>query len=222
MTTTNETRPIYGISNDFDTLDIGMKESILTELMKKFIADERKIPARLLEDLKKVRKQNKKRLGYTLHKDCKNTRKVLKVYYKQYKHLDKYYPKDLDVLSVGSLQRGARAVNIEKKYETLIRTKCDSHIWTYYDKEDRLCWIKEELFKRVRNNYSESDKKQIKKIEFSIGDVEWYGISLEGEDDDATKLNYGISSLANEMIWGFTAVFDNMKSRDDYYDWIMK
>ena len=222
MTTTNETRPIYGISNDFDTLDIGMKESILTELMKKFIADERKIPTRLLEDLKKVRKQNKKREGYTLHKDCKNTRKVLKVYYKQYKHLDKYYPKNLDVLNVGSLQRGKRAVNIEKKYETLIRTKCDSHIWTYYDKEDRLCWIKEELFKRVRKNYSESDKKQIKKIDLSIGDVEWYGISLEGEDDDATKLNYGISSLAIKMVYGFTAVFDDVKSRDDYYDWVRK
>jgi len=204
MTTTNETRPVYAITNDFDMLDIGMKESILVETMKKFIGDKRKIPTRLLEDLKKVRNQNKKRAGYTLHMDCKNTRKGLKVYYKQYKHLDKYYPKDLDsITQVGSLQRGVRAVDIEKKYERLIRTKCDSHIWTYYDKEDRLCWIKADLFRRVRDGYSESEKQHIEKIDFKI-------------------FNYGISALANEMIWGFTAVFDNVKSRDDYYDWTMK
>ena len=223
MTTTNETRPVYAITNDFDMLDIGMKESILVETMKKFIGDKRKIPTRLLEDLKKVRNQNKKRVGYTLHMDCKNTRKGLKVYYKQYKHLDKYYPKDLDsITQVGSLQRGVRAVDIEKKYERLIRTKCDSHIWTYYDKEDRLCWIKADLFKRVRDGYSESEKQHIEKIDFKIGEVEWYGIRLEGGDADASKFNYGISALANEMIWGFTAVFDNVKSRDDYYDWTMK
>ncbi len=177
-----------------------------------------------MADLKKVKKQNKKRLGYTLHMDAKNTRKGIKMYYKQYKHLDKYYPKNLDnITPVGSLQRGERAVDIEKKYERLIRTKCDSHIWTYYDKDDRLCWIKPELFKRVRDGYSDSDKEnQIEKIDFSIGDVKWFGIRLEGADEDMTRLNYGLTALSDDMIWGFTAVFDNVKSRDDYYDWVMK
>jgi len=220
MTTTNESRPIYGISNDFDTLDIGMKESILTELMKMFIADERKIPARLLEDLKKVKKQNKKRLGYILHKDAKNTRKGMKVFYKQYKHLDKYYPKNIEVLKVGSLQRGERAVDIEKKYERLIRLKGDSHIWTYFDNKDEICWIKTDVFKRVRENYSRWEKdNHIKKLDFKIGDVDWFGINLS---DGAELLNYGISSLANEMVYGYTVVFDNVKSRDDYYDWVRK
>jgi hypothetical protein len=221
MTTKSETRPIQSITNDFDALDIGMKQSILMELMKMFIADKRKIPARLLADLKEVKKQNKKGEGYTLHTDCKNTRKGLKVYYKQYKHLDKYYPKNLDnITPVGSLQRGIRAVDIEKKYERLIRTKCDSHIWTYCDKEDRISWIKPELFQMVRKGYSKSEIEKTKKIDFTIGDVKWFGIILE--DGEGINLNYGISALANEMIWGFTAVFDNVKSRDDYYDWTMK
>ena len=52
--------------------------------------------------------------------------------------------------------------------------------------------------------------------------MKWFGIKLEGEDDDDITLNYGLTALASEMIWGFTAVFDNVKSRDDYYDWVMK
>jgi len=221
MTTTNEPRKIYGISNDFDTLDIEMKESILTELMKKFIGNKRKIPARLLGDLKEVKKQNKKGLGYDLHMDCKNTRTAIKVYYKQYKHLDKYYPHNLDnTTSVGSIQRGIRADDIEKKYERLIRTKCESHIWVYYDKTDKLCWVKPLLFKRVREQYSRLEKdNHIKKLDFKIGDVEWFAINLS---DGAELLNYGLTALTNEMIYGFTAVFDDVRSRDDYYEWVRK
>ena len=223
MTTTNETRQVYGISNDFDTLDIGMKQSTLTEVMKMFIADKRKIPARLLEDLKKVKKQNKKRMGYTLHKDCKNTRKALKVYYKQYKHLDKYYPKNLDnITPVASLQRGERAVDIEKKYERLIRLKCDSHIFMYNDDTDNLMWVKDELFRMIKNSYDKSYReKHIEKIDFSIGDVKWYGIKIE-EDDDMTRLNYGLTALSDDMIWGLTAVLDSEKGRDAMYDWVRK
>ncbi len=222
MTTTNEARPIQTISNDFYSLDIGMKQSILTELMKMFIADERKIPLRLMADLKKVKKQNKKRMGYTLHTDVKNTRKCMKMYYKQYKHLDKYYPKNIDVLWVGSLQRGQRAVDIEKKYEKLIRIKTSSHIWTYTDAKDDLFWINPEVFKRVRKNYSRLEKdNDIKKLDFKIGDVDWYAINISDSDSDEL-LNYGISSLANEMVYGFTVVFDDVKSRDDYYDWVRK
>jgi len=222
MTTTNEARPIQMISNDFYSLDIGMKQSILTELMKMFIADERKIPLRLMADLKKVKKQNKKRMGYTLHTDEKNTRKCMKMYYKQYKHLDKYYPKNIDVLWVGSLQRGQRAVDIEKKYEKLIRIKTSSHIWNYTDNKDDLFWINPEVFKRVRKNYSRLEKdNDIKKLDFKIGDVDWYAINISDSDSDEL-LNYGISSLANEMVYGFTMVFDDVKSRDDYYDWVRK
>ena len=220
--TTNETRPIQSLSNDYDALDIGMKQSILEELMKMFIADKRKIPTRLLTDLKEVRKQNKRGEGYTLHKDCKNTRKGLKMYYKQYKHLDKYYPKNLDsVMNVGSLQRGQRAVDIEKKYERLIRLKVDSHIWVYYDKDDRLSWMSPKLFKMMKESIKSGKcrREECEKVDMTIGDVEWYGIILEKGNE---ILNYGLSSLANKMIYGFTAVFDNKKSRDDYYDWMMK
>lgn len=220
--TTNETRPIQSLSNDYDALDIGMKQSILEELMKMFIADKRKIPTRLLTDLKEVRKQNKRGEGYTLHKDCKNTRKGLKMYYKQYKHLDKYYPKNLDsVMNVGSLQRGQRAVDIEKKYERLIRLKVDSHIWVYYDKDDRLSWMSPKLFKMMKESIKSGKcrREECEKVDMTIGDVEWYGIILEKGNE---ILNYGLSSLANKMIYGFTAVFDNKKSRDDYFDWMMK
>lgn len=220
--TTNETRPIQSLSNDYDVLDIGMKQSILEELMKMFIADKRKIPTRLLTDLKEVRKQNKRGEGYTLHKDCKNTRKGLKMYYKQYKHLDKYYPKNLDsVMNVGSLQRGQRAVDIEKKYERLIRLKVDSHIWVYYDKDDRLSWMSPKLFKMMKESIKSGKcrREECEKVDMTIGDVEWYGIILEKGNE---ILNYGLSSLANKMIYGFTAVFDNKKSRDDYFDWMMK
>lgn len=221
MTTTMENRPVYSISNDYYALNIGMKHATLTELMKTFISKKKKIPARLLMDLKEVKKQNKKRETYTLHTDCKNTQEALKMYYKQYKHLDKYYPKNLEkILAVGSLQRGERAVDIEKKYENLIRQKVDSHIWVYEDKNDRLCWIKPDLFRNVKKGYSKSEIEKTKKIDFTIGDVKWFGIILE--DGDGINLNYGLTALANEMIWGFTAVFDDTRSRDDYYDWIRR
>ena len=219
--TTNETRPIQSLSNDYDALNIGMKQSILEEMMKRFIADKRKIPAQLLTDLKKVRKENIRGEGYTLHTDCKNTQRAMKVYYKQYKHLDKYYPKKLDgVMNVGSLQRGQRAVDIEKKYERLIRFKCDSHIWVYYDKDDRLSWISPELFKQVKKGYNKKQIENTEKIDFTIGDIKWYGIILEMGDD--VLLNYGITSISTTMCYGFTAVFDNIKSRDDYFEWIRK
>jgi len=218
---TNETRPIQSISNDFYKLDIGMKQSILEELMKMFIADKRKIPTRLLTDLKEVRKDNKRGEGYTLHTDCKNTRKALKIYYKQYKHLDKYYPKNLDsVMSVGSLQRGQRAVDIEKKYERLIRFKYDSHIWLYNDESDTVSWIKPVFLKLMKQCNKQENIKPLSKTNFKIGDVEWYGLIIEKGDN--VRINYGLTSLANEMIYGTTAVFDNKKSRDDYFDWMMK
>jgi hypothetical protein len=221
---TNETRPVYTISNDYYALDIGMKQSILEELMKMFIADKRKIPAQLLSNLKDVRKENKRGEGYTLHTDCKNSRKCLKVFYKQYKHLDKYYPKKLDrVMSVGSLQRGQRAVDIEKKYEMLIRYKGDSHIWTYDDEDDILSWVSPSMFKTVKEaiKCGKYDKEQMEKVDMTIGDVKWYGI-ITGIGQDRLMLNYGLSSLANKMIYGFTVVFDAKQSRDDYYDWLMK
>jgi hypothetical protein len=221
MTTKSETRPIYEISNDYYALDIGMKHATLMEMMKMFLSKKKKIPTRLLTDLKEVKKQNKKRETYTLHTDCKNTQHALKMYYKQYKHLDKYYPKNLDKITpVGSLQRGERAVDIEKKYENLIRQKVDSHIWVYHDEGDRLSWIKPELFRKVKKGYSKSEIERTKKIDFSIGDVKWYGIILE--DGEGITLNYGLTALANKMIWGFTAVFDDTRSRDDYYDWIRR
>lgn len=220
MTTTMESKPIQAVSNDFYSLNIGMKQSILTQVMKKFIEEGKKVPSILLSDLKKVKKQNKKGEGYILHMECKNTQRGVKVYYKQYKHLDKYYPKQIDVMRVGSLQRGERAVDIEKKYEKLIRLKTDSHIWTYGDKEDSLIWIKADIFKTVKKNYSRWEKdNHIKKLDLKIGDVDWYAIELTNE---SPILNYGISSLTNEMVYGFTAMFDNKKSRDDYYDYIMK
>ena len=151
--------------------------------------------------------------------DAKNTQEFIKIYYKQYKHLEKYYPKQMEVMMLGSLQRGQRAVDIEKKYERLIRFKQDSHIWVYDDDTDSLSWCNPELFRIVKKGKTKSEIESTKKLDFEIGDVKWYGIILEG---DGALTNYGISSLANKMVEGFTTVFDDKRSRDDYFDWLRK
>jgi len=222
MMNSKETRPQYEVTNDFHKLDIGLKESLLMELMKKFIKDNRKIPKRLLSDLKQVKKENVKREGYTLHTDAKNTQTFLKIYYKQYKHLDKYYPEDIVPLRICSLQKGERALHIEKQFEHLIRTKGESHTWIYEACEDRLIWTNRHLLKYIKNEMTEEKKKCIEKVDFMIGDIKWYGLCMDNQKEGEMLLNHGITCLAREMIYGFVIVFDNVKSRNDFYDWFLK
>ena len=216
-------RPIQQVTNELHELDVGMRQSILVEVMKMFIENKKKIPTRLLTDLKQAKKDNKKGDGYVIHMDCKNSRMGVKTYYKQYKHLQKYYPEDLGLFGgFASIQRGPRAVAIEKKYEQLIRRKCDSHLWVYDDDTDNLCWINVLVFKSIRDSYKKNNVNYTRKIDLDIGDITWHGLGVEDTDDDGLMMNYGLSALANDIVYGFTIMFDNEKSRDDYYDYMMK
>lgn len=216
-------RPIQQITNELHKLDVGLRQSVLEEVMKMFIENKKKIPMRLLKDLKKAKKDNKKGEGYDIHMDCKNSRKGVKMYYKQYKHLQKYYPTDLDdVIHFGSIQRGPRAVDIEKKYEQLIRGKLESHLWSYNDETDELNWVNENIFSVIRGVFRKNKVNHTKKVDVIIGGVTWYGLGVDDSDDENAKINYGISSLSKTIIHGYKFLFDNEKSRDDYYDYMMK
>lgn len=219
MSETN--RQTFKLSNDYYSLSAEWKESILIEVMKRFMEHGNQIPKRLLTDLKKAKAENKKRGGFQIHQDIKATKEGVKVYYKQYKHLDKYYPKDLKFNAHHSLQRGERAVNIGKKFERLIRLKMDSKIWRYDDDRDDVNWVNEGIFKHIKKEIKKGEikKEEITKDDIQIGDVKWYAIKLS---DEKSMYNFGIMSLANEfMTQGEYFVFDNESNRDNYYNWVM-
>ena len=215
-------RQIFKLSNDYYSLSAEWKESILVEVMKLFMEHGNQIPKRLLSDLKKAKAERTNRNFYTIDKEEKKTKDAIKVYYKQYKHLDKYYPKDLKFSTHLSLQRGERAVDIGKKFEMLIRSKRDSKIWGYDDDEDSLRWVNPEVFKYFKKdikNGGEIKKEDITKDNIQIGDVWWYAIKIGHED---SMLNFGIMSLANELIkQGEYLVFDNESNRDNYYKYLV-
>ena len=214
-------RQSHKITNDYYTLSAEFKETILVEVMKRFIKHKKKIPQRLLSDLKKAREENKKRILFTLHTDVKTTKDMINVYYKQYKHLNKYYPKDLDYSTHWSLQRGERAVDISKKFEILIRLKADNKIWRYNDDVDNVMWVDEGLFKDLKTilKTGEIKKDNITKEDIHIGGVKWYAIKMGCEK---SKYNWGIMSLANEfMAQGEYFVFNNESNRNNYYDWVL-
>ena len=174
-------RQTYKLSNDYYSLSAEWKESILVEVMKLFMEHGNQIPKRLLSDLKKAKAERTNRNLYNIDKEVKNSKEAIKVYYKQYKHLDKYYPKDLKFSTHLSLQRGERAVDIGKKFEMLIRLKGDSKIWGYDDDEDSLRWVNPEVFKYFKKdikNGGEIKKEDITKDNIQIGDVTWYAIKL--------------------------------------------
>ena len=206
-----------GITNDFYKLGDGAKVPLLTGVMKKFIEEKRKIPECLLKDLKEAKQNKKGEVILELNTENKNSYDVVKVYYKQYKHLDKYCPKDLDIpQKFFSLQRGARAVDIGKKFEKLIRTKCSNHVWGYDDSTDKIHWLNEKGLKRVKKK---CNVKNSTKIDINIGGIDWYGINMFNEED----INYGLSALTDKLILGLNIiVFDNMKSRDDILEWLLK
>ena len=214
-------RQTYKLSTDYYSLSAEWKESILVDVMKRFMKHGKQIPKRLLSDLKKAKAENKKRMGYTIHKEVKETKEAVKVYYKQYKHLDKYYPKDLEYHTHLSLQRGERAVDIGKKFEMLIRLKGDSKIWRYDDDEDNVFWVNEGIFKHLKKGIKKGEikKDEITKDDIQIGDVTWYAIKF---CDDNSMYNFGIMTLANEfMTQGEYFVFDNESNRDNYYKYLV-
>jgi hypothetical protein len=217
----NMSRPeIIKMSNDYHSLSAEWKESILVYVMKLFMEHGKQIPKRLLSDLKKAKAENKTRGGYTIHK-AKGVGEGSKVFYKQYKHLDKYYPKDLEFSTHLSLQRGERAVDIGKKFERLIRLKGNSKIWRYDDDEDNVFWVNPESFKDIKKGIKKGQikKYEIKKEDIQIGDVTWYAIKF---CDDNSMYNFGIMSLTNEfMTQGEYFVFDNESNRDKYYKYLV-
>ena len=212
----------YKLTNDYYSLSPVWKESILVEVMKRFMEHGKPIRSRLLSDAMKAKAERTNRNLYNIDKEVKNSKEAIKVYYKQYKHLDKYYPKDLKFSTHLSLQRGERAVDIGKKFEMLIRLKGDSKIWGYDDDEDSLRWVNPEVFKYFKKdikNGGEIKKEDITKDNIQIGDVTWYAIKL---GDENYLLNWGIMSLANELMkQGEYFVFDNESNRDNYYKYLV-
>jgi hypothetical protein len=209
----------YKLSNDYYSLSPVWKESILVEVMKRFMEHGKQIPKRLLSDLKKAKAENKKRSGYNIDKGI--SKEAIKVFYKQYKHLDKYYPKDLEFSTHCSLQRGERAVDIGKKFEILIRCKGDSSIWMYADAKDNVFWVNPESFKDIKKGIKigHIKKDEITKEDIQIGDVTWYAIKFS---DDNSMYNFGIMSLTNEfMTQGEYFVFDNVINREKYYKYLV-
>ena len=223
VTTQNKmSRQTYKLSTDYYSLSAEWKESILVEVMKLFMEHGNQIPKRLLSDLKKAKAERTNRNWYTIDKEVKKSKEAIKVYYKQYKHLDKYYPKDLEFSTHLSLQRGERAVDIGKKFEMLIRSKRDSKIWGYDDDEDNVRWVNPEAFKYLKKEIKEGGeikKDDITKDNIQIGDVTWYAIKFCPEN---YILNWGIMSLANELMkQGEYFVFDNESNRDNYYQYLV-
>jgi hypothetical protein len=222
VTTQNKmSRQTFKLSNDYYSLSAEWKESILVEVMKRFMEHGKPIRSRLLSDAMKAKAERTNRNFYTIDKEVKETKEAIKVYYKQYKHLDKYYPKDLKFSTHLSLQRGERAVDIGKKFEMLIRLKGDSKIWRYDDDEDNVVWVDPESFTYLKKEIKkgEIEKEDITKDNIQIGDVWWYAIKIGHEN---SMLNFGIMSLANELIkQGEYLVFDNESNRDNYYKYLV-
>jgi hypothetical protein len=222
VTTQNKmSRQTYKLSTDYYSLSAEWKESILVEVMKLFMEHGKPIRSRLLSDAMKAKAERTNRNLYNIDKEVKNSKEAIKVYYKQYKHLDKYYPKDLEFSTHFSLQRGERAVDIGKKFEMLIRSKRDSKIWAYDDDEDNVRWVNPEAFKYLKKEIKkgEIEKEDITKDNIQIGDVTWYAIKIGHED---SMLNWGIMSLANELMkQGEYFVFDNESNRDNYYTYLV-
>jgi len=214
-------RQVYQLTNDYYSLSAEWKVSILTAVVKMFLEKDKSIPQRLLKDLKKAKKDNKSGTGFEIHKDVKETKEAVYVYYRQYKHLEKYYPKDLKFCQHASLQRGARAVNIGKKYERLIRLKGDDKIWRYDDDNDGLHWINKDVFKHIKKQIKKGEikKSEIGKEDIEIGDVKWYAITMCEEN---SMYNFGIMALTDMfLVQGEYLVFDTEENRDTIYNWIM-
>jgi len=211
-------KQVYEIKSDIDTMDAEWRCSLLTEVMKMFISKGKSIPRILIKDLKKAKADNKTGMGYKIHTDVKATKQGIRHLYIQYKHLDKYYPKPLELrLKFGSLQRGERAVNIETKYRNLIRAKENKKIFMYIDEVDDLTWLDEKAMKIVKKEGG--GKKTYSKIEFKIGGCKWYGIN---HNHTNLEIDYGLSTLSNKLQTGRNYVFDSEENRDNYYEYFMK
>ena len=192
--------------NEMEMLTAG----VLSSVMLRFIRNGKKVPRNLVDDLKKVRKQNIK----------SNNKTLVSQYYKQYRHLQKYYPKPLGELpEYLSIQRGPRAVNIEAKYEALIKTKKTRHIWSYVDEDDSLRWYEPEHMKLVRDEIKQNNSQDEVTCEnFNIGRVTWYGLCT----GQRQCIDYGLSSLSKRYTSGNIYVFDNEISRNDFYEYMIK
>ena len=201
-----------------DTMDAEWRCSLLPEVMKMFISKGKTIPRILIKDLKKAKKENKTGMGYKFDTTNKQNKKSIRVLYIEYKHLDKYYPKPLDIFTTNySIQRGERAVNIENKYIRLIKRKENRKVFMYIDEVDDLTWLEEEDMKMIKKKGG--SKSSYEKMEFQIGDCKWYGIN---HNNTGIVIDYGLTTLSNEVISGRNYVFDCEENRDKYYEYFTK
>ncbi len=208
----------YQFELNTDTMDAEWRCSLLPEVMKMFISKGKTIPRILINDLKKAKKENKTGMGYKINTTIRQNKKSIRVLYIEYKHLDKYYPKPLDIkITHHSIQRGERAVDIENKYIRLIRRKGNRKVFMYIDEVDDMTWLEEEDMKMIKKEGG--SKSSYSKIEFQIGGCKWYGIN---NNDTKLDIDYGLSTLSNGMISGRNYVFDCEENRDKYYEYFTK